>query len=114
MTWSKIPPTYREWMDAKNYGAWWVKFMLCPEETVEIDDEDHFFPEAWITDVVTLTCSHEKGGNWGRGGEGVKLHADGQIVGKFDLDDEKKIKGLYWQAVKPPDDDVLDERPETA
>lgn len=109
MTWSKTPPTYREWLDAKNHGAWWVKFMICPEEAVEIEGEDHYFPEAWYTDVVTLTCSHPQGSLMDS--SKARLHAEGSIAGRFDLDDEEKTKDLYWQAVKPPEDDAKDERP---
>lgn len=117
MTWSKIPPTYREWLDAHNHGAWWIKFRLM-EETTELDEDGEkiTWPEAWITDIVTITSSYENGAlvrsMMKKDGEGVKLHASGMMI-KFDLDDEEQTKHLYWQAVKPPDDDVRDERPET-
>lgn len=115
MTWSKTPPTYREWLDAKNHGAWWIKFRLM-EETTELDEDGKpiTWPEAWLTEIVAITCSYEKGMLLSRG-KGARLHATGGHGAlKFDLDDEEQTKDLYWQAVKPPDNDVRDERPETA
>lgn len=111
MSWRKEPPTYEEWMGAKNHGAWWVKFMIAPEETVvnEETEREMVFPEAWYTDVVMITCSYEKGKLLDD--REVRLHGRGQVLGNFDLDDEELMKKLYWQPVKPPDDDVRDQRP---
>ena len=117
--WSDKPPTYKEWREANNHGAWWVKFLLSPEHTGEIDGEVITWPEAWYTDVVTIGVSYSKGFKHImqeiRGEEpdysGVTLHASGQVLKSFTLDDEKKTKYMYWQPVAPPQDDIKDQRP---
>lgn len=109
MSWQREPPTYDEWLGAKNHGAWWIKFRLC-EETTEPNEDGELitWPEAWLTDIVTITCSYPNGMADRRN---VRLHASGSHGVRFDLDDEEKVKHLYWQAVKPPDDDGKDEKP---
>ena len=113
-SWRKTPPSYEEWLSAKNHGCWWVKFMLIESET-EVDEETgdtYTWPEGWFTDVVSLTCSHPNGDIFGEG-NGARLHAQGSIVGRFDVDDEEFTKNLYWQPVVPPLDDIKDQRPVT-
>lgn len=106
--WSNKPPTYKEWIDAKNHGCWWVKYLLVSAHTEEIDGKTYYYGEAWFTEIVTLTCSHEKGQLFG--GDG-KLHASGLLLREVDLDDVEGTKDMYWQQVVPPMDDVKDERP---
>lgn len=107
--WRKEPPTYREWLDAKNHGCWWVKFPLCKETTEVVDGEELTWPEAWFTEVVTITCSHPDGLLRGK----ARLHGGGSILKSFDLDDPKATSDMYWQPVVRPLDDVKDQRPET-
>jgi hypothetical protein len=99
-------------MDAGNHGHWWVKFLLAPAWTEEIDGESLYFKDVWYTEVVQLTCSHPKGDLLGRRGSKARLHATGRILKDFDLDDEKATKDMYWQPVAPPLDDTRDQRPE--
>ena len=107
--WRKEPPSYDEWLDAKNHGCWWIKFKLTSEFSEEVDGELCTWPESWITDIVTLTCSHPDNKIFSGTG---KLHAIGNMGLKFDLDDEKKTKHMYWQPVASPLNDVKDKRPE--
>lgn len=108
--WMDRPPTYDEWMDAKNHGVWWVKFMLTPATTEMIDGEVVTFPEAWYTTVVTITSSYTSGQLFDK--SAARLHAQGDIVKSFYLDDKQRTKGIYWQPVASPVDDITDQRPE--
>jgi len=113
-SWRKEPPTYEEWISAKNHGSWWVKYLLIESDT-DVDDETgetYTWPEGWFTEVVSLTCSYPDGDIFGRNGGKARLHAQGSVIGSFDVDDEERTKNLYWQPVVPPLDDVKDTRPE--
>jgi hypothetical protein len=98
--WRKEPPTYQEWSSINNHGRWWVKFILIPKE---LDEMLCQWPEVWYTDVVTINVSYEKGRLLDP--DAARLHAEGTILGLFDLDDPEQTKGMYWQPVCPPLDD---------
>jgi len=108
-SWRKEPPTYKEWMDAKNHGYWWVKFQIMPAYSEKIRDEIVHWDEAWLTEIVTISVSYEGGL---LGGKKPQLHATGTTGLKFDLHDQEKTKGFYWQPVAAPLDDIKDKRPE--
>lgn len=118
--WSKDPPTYKDWIDGKSHGMWWVKFILTPATEEKNDDGTTTkWREAWYTDIVCVTMSCDNFDYMSqeiKGEEpdysGIRLHARGQILGSFDLDDEKATKDIYWQRVIPPVDDIKDKRPE--
>jgi hypothetical protein len=111
--WSKEPPTHKEWLEARNHGRWWVKFLLCPEETeIDEDGETITWPEAWYTEIVQITSSYEDFGDL-LDSKNARLHArGGSHTDRFDLDDKEKTKDMYWQPVAPPLDDIKDQRPE--
>jgi len=106
--WSETPPTYEEWRAAKNHGAWWIKYRLCEEHTRIVDGEELTFPEAWYTEIVVIMSSYERGGLLDR--SKVRMHAHNAHM-SLDLSDPKKTNGIFWQPVKPPDDDSRDCRP---
>lgn len=104
MSWSPTPPTEKEWLDVESHGMWWVKFILSEREE-EIDPEDgkkYYWPEVWHVDCVQI-CSE-----WSNDGDHSKdrLVARGFVLQQFYLDDPEATKGLFWQPVKTPDDDV--------
>jgi len=117
--WSKTPPTYKEWRDADNHGCWWVKFILSSEFAEEMPDGSIYtWPEAWYTEVVTISMSCENLDHISQAARGempdysgIRLHAKGQLLRSLDLDDEEKCKDMYWQKVIAPLDDVRDRRP---
>lgn len=117
--WSDKPPTYKEWRDANNHGCWWVKFMLSPRHTEEVEEETVTWPEAWYTEVVTIAVSYTSGFKHLlqeiKGEEpdydGVTLHARGHLLKSLDLSDSSQVQDMYWQPVVAPTDDIKDERP---
>ena len=117
--WSDKPPTYKEWREAKNHGCWWVKFILSPRFTEEIDGEMVTWPEAWYTEIVTIGVSYKNGFTHLiqeiKGEEpdysGITLHGHGHILKSLDLSDSSKVKDMYWQPVVRPTDDIKDKRP---
>ncbi len=108
-SWRKEPPTYKEWLDAKNHGHWWIKFIISSEFSEEVDGGMYTWPETWFTDIVTITCSHPDNKLFSGTGE---LHGSSSLMGKFDLSNKEKLKDVYWQPVAPPLDDTKDKRPE--
>jgi hypothetical protein len=108
--WQEEPPTYQQWKDADNHGAWWIKYCIVAETVERTPDGEVFvWPEAWVTEVVTISVAYEEG--FLLKPEGA-LHAYASHMKSFSLDDKDKIKGLYWQACLPPADDVKDKGPE--
>lgn len=117
--WQKEPPTYEQWKGANNNGVWWIKFIIMDGHTEVVDGEDMTWPEAWYTDVVSISMSSTNGLKHimqkARGEtpdySGIRLHASGSHGIAFDLDDATRTKDTYWQPVAAPIDDIKDERP---
>jgi hypothetical protein len=111
--WRKEPPTYDEWTGANNHGFWWVKFLLSPEYSSEDEEtgETITWGEVWYIDIVMISVSFEPGSLLDK--RKSRLHASGQVMGKFYLDDLEMTKNTYWQpVVAPKDNSKFDEEPQ--
>jgi hypothetical protein len=100
MNWSKIPPTSKKWLNANNHGAWWIKYKLA-DKTSEIDGDMITWPEVWLVEIVTIMEE------WTSEGKD-RLVAYPSTGKSFYLDE---VQDIYWQAVKPPDNDIKDQEP---
>jgi len=109
--WRKEPPTHQEWLAVNNHGCWWVKFLLIPETTELYEGKTITWPETWLTEIVSISVSYEKGMSL-LNSKTAMLHATGTMGLKFDLDDKEKTKDMYWQPVIAPYNDVKDRRPD--
>jgi hypothetical protein len=86
--WQKRPPTYDDW--EKSEGYWWVQFQL---------------DNIWMIDLVAIEAVFvELDGTTYSLLDPSPLVAQGNIIYNLRLDDTTRIKGMWWQRVKPPKD----------
>lgn len=111
--WRANPPTYAEWLAAKNRGYWWIRFRIMKEE-VEVDEDGSLisWPEAWHSEIVQLTATYQDFRDIFNPDMPGRLRAHGGMLRDgFYLDEEDKVAGLFWQPVASALDDDDDQSP---
>lgn len=97
--WRNDPPTYRQWMDAKSDGYWWIKTQITISES---EEDGIVFPEFSLYDIVCITFSPDpEAGLMSRTGRLSFMNGKDRIY----CDDlSGRYPNVQWQAVLPHSD----------